>query len=90
MKILIAGVAGFIGSHLADRLITDGHYIIGIDNLSTGKKENINKKVKFYKCDILNYKKLEQIFKKENPDIINHQAAQVSVPNSVILTIVSK
>ena len=41
MRILVAGVAGFIGSHIADRLIADGHYVIGLDNLSTGRKQNI-------------------------------------------------
>ena len=82
-KLCIIGGAGFVGSHIVDRLIELNYEVIVIDNLSTGKKENINKKAKFYKCDILNYKKLEQIFKKEKPDIVNHQAAQVSVPKSV-------
>lgn len=57
MKILIAGAAGFIGSHLADRLISDGHYIIGIDNLSTGQIQNIthledNPNFEFWEIDV--------------------------------------
>jgi len=51
-KILVTGGAGFIGSHLVDRLIELGHKVVVLDNLSTGKKENVNKKAKFYKIDI--------------------------------------
>jgi len=48
-KILVTGGAGFIGSHLVDRLIEKGHQVVVVDNLSTGKKENLNHKAKFYK-----------------------------------------
>lgn len=51
MKILITGGAGFIGSHLVDRLISDRHKIIIVDNLSEGKKENLNPKAKFCKLE---------------------------------------
>ena len=51
-KCLVTGGAGFIGSHLVDRLINDGHEVLVIDNLSTGKEENINPKAKFFKHDI--------------------------------------
>ncbi|MQK95580.1 NAD-dependent epimerase/dehydratase family protein, partial [Escherichia coli] len=50
--IIVTGGAGFIGFHLVDKLITQGHKVIVVDNLSTGKKENVNKKSKFYKIDI--------------------------------------
>jgi len=66
MKILVTGGAGFIGSHLVDALIKRGHRVVVIDNLSTGKKENINKKAKFYKIDICS-PKIGEIFKKEKP-----------------------
>jgi len=49
MKILITGGAGFIGSHLVDRLIKQNHKVVVVDNLSTGKKKNLNPKAKFYK-----------------------------------------
>lgn len=82
-KILVTGGAGFIGSHIVDRLIGLGHEVIVVDNLSTGKEENLNKQAKFYNEDILNFEKLEEIFKKEQPEIINHHAAQASVSISV-------
>jgi len=82
MKCLITGGAGFIGSHLADRLVKDGHKIAILDNLSTGKKENLNKKANFYKIDICD-SKICQIFKKEKPEIVFHLAAQVNVRKSV-------
>jgi UDP-glucose 4-epimerase len=50
MKILVTGGAGFIGSNLVDKLIDEGHKVFAIDNLSTGKKENLNKKAIFYKA----------------------------------------
>jgi len=81
-KILVTGGAGFIGSHLVDKLIADGHKVIVVDNLSTGKKENINKKAKFYKLDICS-PKIFEVFKKEKPDIVFHLAAQINVRKSV-------
>ena len=75
MKILITGGAGFIGSHLVDRLIKEDHKVVVIDNLSTGKKENLNPKAKFYKIDICD-EKISQIFKKEKPEVVFHYAAQ--------------
>jgi len=82
MKILVTGGAGFIGSHLSDRLIKEGHNVIVVDNLSTGKKENINKKAKFYKIDICS-PKISLIFKKEKPETVFHLAAQINVRKSV-------
>src|SRR3990167_9732270 len=54
MRILITGAAGFIGSHLADRLIADGHDIVGVDNFETGRPDNVNDAVEFYVDDIGN------------------------------------
>jgi UDP-glucose 4-epimerase len=82
MKILVTGGAGFIGSHLVDALIERGHQVIVIDNLSTGKKENINKKAKFYKIDICS-PRIVEIFKKEKPKIVFHFAAQINVRKSI-------
>jgi len=82
MKSLVTGGAGFIGSHLADRLIGDGHQVVVIDNLSTGKRENLNPKAKFYKIDICS-SRISQIFRKEKPEIVFHYAAQIDVRKSV-------
>lgn len=82
MKVLVTGGAGFIGSHLVDRLIEIGHEVAVVDNLSTGKEENINRRAKFYRLDIRD-SKLEEVFASETPEIVNHHAAQVSVTKSV-------
>ena len=54
MKYAVIGGAGFIGSNLVDKLVGDGHEVIVVDNLSTGKKENINSKARFIQGDISN------------------------------------
>src|SRR4030067_654229 len=83
MNILITGGAGFIGSNAADRFIREGHQVIVVDNLTTGKLKNLNPKAKFYKIDIKNREGLEGIFKENKIDIINHHAAQMDVRKSV-------
>lgn len=82
MKILITGGAGFIGSHIADLLIENGYDICIVDNLSTGKLENVNPKAKFRKCDVRD-SNLFSIIEEEKPQIVIHNAAQLSVRNSV-------
>ncbi len=81
-KVLVTGGAGFIGSHLVDALIERNYQVVVIDNLSTGKKENLNKKAKFYKIDICS-QKISQIFKKEKPEVVFHFASQVDVRKSI-------
>ena len=80
MRILITGAAGFLGSHLCDRLIGDGHHVIGLDNFITGNPDNIahlmgNEKFSFYKHDVSNF-----IFMKEKVDAVLHFASPAS-PN---------
>ncbi len=82
MKILVTGGAGFIASNLVDKLVEKGHDVSILDNLSTGKKENLNPKAKFYKADVRD-KSIENIFKKGNFDIVSHHAAQIDVRKSV-------
>ena len=74
MKILVTGGAGFIASHVVDRLIRDGHSVAIVDDLSTGFRENINPKATFYEMDIRD-DALSEVFEKERPDIVNHHAA---------------
>ncbi|MDO9399722.1 MAG: NAD-dependent epimerase/dehydratase family protein [bacterium] len=81
-KILVTGGAGFIGSNLVDKLINQGNEVVVIDNLSTGKKENINPKVKFYNADICSLA-IDEIFKNEKFDYVFHLAAQIDVRVSV-------
>ncbi len=82
MKILITGGAGFIGSHVGDLLIENNYEVAIVDNLSTGKLENINPKAVFYKCDIRD-SEIFKIIETVKPQIIIHKAAQLSVRNSV-------
>ncbi len=81
-KVLVTGGAGFIGSHTVDALIEKGADVIIIDNLATGRKENLNPKAKFYNMNIAD-QKLENIFLEEKPEIIYHFAFNVLVPKSV-------
>ena len=73
MKILITGVAGFLGSHLSQKLSELGHKIIGIDNMIGGYEDNIPKDIEFYKYDCCDYKKINSIMKKV--DVVYHCAA---------------
>ncbi len=77
-KVLITGGAGFIGSHIVDRYIKEGWDVTVVDDFSTGKKENLNPRAKFYQTSIVD-DKLTQIFKKDKFDLINHHAAQVNL-----------
>jgi len=82
LKILITGGAGFIGSHVADLLLENKYDVCIVDNLSSGKLENVNPNAKFYKCDIRD-SQIYKIIEDEKPQIIIHNAAQMSVRNSV-------
>lgn len=81
MKYLITGGAGFIGSNLADELIKQGHKIRIIDNLSTGKKENLNPSAEFYNADIRNYEEIKGMF--NGIDGVFHMAALPNVQYSI-------
>ena len=82
MKILITGGAGFIGSHVADACVAAGHSVAIVDNLSMGKKENLNPRATFYKLDIRD-SALVEIFRKERFEAVFHLAAQMDVRKSV-------
>lgn len=82
MKILVTGGAGFIGSHVVDAYIDQGHEVVVIDNLMTGKKENINPEATFYEMDICD-KNIFGVFQKEKFDLVNHHAAQMDIRRSV-------
>ena len=76
MRVLITGVAGLLGSRLADWLADNtSHDIIGVDDLSGGYIDNVNRKVQFHQFDLADNSKLEKLFEATNPDIVYHFAA---------------
>ena len=81
-NILVTGGAGYIGSHIIEKLIKEKKNIFIVDNLSTGYKRLINKKAKFYKININNFKLIKKIIIKNKIDSVIHLAASVSVSNS--------
>lgn len=83
MKILVTGGAGFIGSQIVDEYIKLGHQVSIIDNLSTGRKMNINPAVTLYEVDIRDAAKVKEMFEREKFDVMNHHAAQMDVRRSV-------
>jgi UDP-glucose 4-epimerase len=82
VKVLVTGGAGFIGSHIVDELLEKKYEVVVIDNLITGHESRIPNGVKLIKADIRD--SLDSAFMSEKPDVIIHQAAQVSVANSTV------
>lgn len=82
MKVLVTGGAGFIGSHIVDQLITLGHSVVIIDNISSGNEKNLNPQATFYRSAIEDTQIVE-IFQHEKPEVVIHQAAQTVVQTSV-------
>jgi UDP-glucose 4-epimerase len=92
MRTLVTGAAGFIGSNLVDRLLAEGHQVIGIDNLSTGRAENLEQALRFNRLLPGRFKflqvdvrapELKGIVAGTNPDVIVQLAAQTDVRASV-------
>lgn len=82
MKILVTGGAGFIGSHVADAFIEQGHDVVIVDNLSMGNEKNINHRARFVKMNIQD-PEIFALFEKEKFDVVDHHAAQMDVRLSV-------
>ncbi|NLG33358.1 MAG: NAD-dependent epimerase/dehydratase family protein, partial [Syntrophomonadaceae bacterium] len=83
MKTIVTGGAGFIGYHLVDALLDKGEEVHVLDDLSTGKKENLNPAASFHKMDICN-PGLNKLICSIRPEVVFHLAAQVSVPRSLV------
>jgi UDP-glucose 4-epimerase len=81
--VLVTGGAGFIGSHIVDLLIKNNFKVVVVDDLSSGREVNINRSARFYKLNITDQKGLAEVFRKEKPDYVCHEAAQISVSFSV-------
>lgn len=82
MRILVTGGAGFIGSHVAERLLTEGHEVAVLDDLSTGHRENVPAEARFFECDIRDAR-LVDVFTEFRPGVVCHHAAQMSVRISI-------
>jgi UDP-glucose 4-epimerase len=82
MRILVTGGAGFIGSHVVDAYIEAGHEVFIVDDLSTGKRENLNPRAHFIHADIMDLS-VRKLIAAEKIEIVNHHAAQMDVRRSV-------
>jgi len=83
VKVLVTGGAGFIGSHIVDTLLREGHTAVVLDNLSTGRRENLPGHVPIHEIDICDRDGVRNVLEQERPDAVCHQAAQMSVGRSV-------
>jgi UDP-glucose 4-epimerase len=81
VKIMVTGGCGFIGSHLVEKLLVEGHDVSVMDNLSTGSEANKHSEARYYICDIRSGE-AEKIITEENPSVIYHLAAQINVRKS--------
>jgi UDP-glucose 4-epimerase len=82
MKVLVTGGAGFIGSHVTDRLIESGMEVVVLDNLSSGKRTSVNPQARLHEADI-GAENLHAFFERERFDCVDHHAAQMNVRRSV-------
>jgi UDP-glucose 4-epimerase len=83
MRVLVTGGAGFIGSHIIDVLMADGHDCVAVDNLSTGLRANVPPGARLIEADLRDQSALARVFAEVKPQWVCHQAAQMSVSRSV-------
>src|SRR5574341_669802 len=83
MKILVTGGAGFIGSHVVDALVDEGHAVVVVDDLSMGRREQVHPAVRFYQVDIRRRDALEEVFRSERPELVNHHAPRGNLRRSM-------
>ena len=83
MRVLVTGGAGFIGSHVVDALLGEGHSVAVVDDLSAGTPENIDPQARLYRASITDAESLERVFADERPQIVNHHSAQTDVRASL-------
>ena len=79
----MTGGAGFIGSHVVDAYIAAGHEVAVLDNLSTGREENVNEDAKLHRVDVRDLDQVQTAVAAFKPEVVNHHAAQSEVPKSV-------
>jgi UDP-glucose 4-epimerase len=83
VNILVTGGAGFIASHIVDSYVQLGHDVTVLDNLSTGRKKNLNPRAKFVQQDLRDAEAMRALFARQKFDVVNHHAAQIDVRRSV-------
>ena len=83
MRVLVTGGAGFIASHVVDALVKEGHEVAVVDDLSMGKREQVHPSARFYRVDIRDRQALEEVFRTERPEVVNHHAAQADLRRSM-------
>jgi UDP-glucose 4-epimerase len=83
MRILVTGGGGFIGSHVVDAFVAEGHQVAVVDDLSTGKREQVNPAARFYQVDLRDEGALAEVLAAERPEVISHQAAKANVRESM-------
>jgi UDP-glucose 4-epimerase len=82
VKVLVTGGAGFIGSHIVDLLVFEGHDVAVVDNLVGGSRDHVNPHARFHQVDVGSVR-FERVLRFEQPEVVFHQAAQMSVKASV-------
>src|SRR5690348_16340699 len=83
MRILVTGGAGFIGSHIVDTALAAGHEVAALDDLSSGKRENLPEGAKLFVVDVRDKDATRKVIADFKPDVVSHQAAQASVSVSM-------
>lgn len=83
MRVLVTGGSGFIGSHIAEQLRQHGDDVAVLDNLSTGSRDNLPPDIPFFLADTRDRSQVVQVFNEWRPEVVCHQAAQMSVSHSV-------
>lgn len=84
MRALVTGGAGFIGSHLVDRLVADGHHVVVVDNLSTGHRDRISSDAALHVVDVVNAREVADVVGAHQPEVIYHLAGQIDVRYSLV------
>jgi UDP-glucose 4-epimerase len=83
MRILVTGGAGFIGSHVADRMVALGHQVAVLDDLSTGFREFVPPAARFFEADLADAAAVDAVVAEFRPELVDHHAAQIDVRKSV-------